>query len=278
VSARLPTSLRRGGAVTAHEFGAAELQLELEGGFALWSGDEVRELPLSAQRVLAYVALHDRPLLRVFVAGSLWPGSNDARATASLRTSIWRLQKSSPRPVVASTRHIALSESVVVDARLTRDAARNALLAASRITAGELARLVEAQDLLPDWYDDWVMELREQVREERCHALEALCMELTAAARFSDAARAGLAAVACDPLRESAHRALIHLHVAEGNGGEAVRRYEEYARLLERKLGLAPSQLMDDLVAGVVSANAVDPAYSSSARGWSRTRRQQPVQ
>jgi DNA-binding SARP family transcriptional activator len=267
VSARPQSSLRRFSAPGARDPASAQLELDLEGGFALGSATDARDLPLSAQRVLAFVALRDRPLLRTYVAGSLWPGSNEARAAASLRTSIWRLQKSSPRPIVASTRHIALSSAVEVDARQTMAAAHNVLTAARRSTEpDDLERLVAASDLLPDWYDEWVVADREHMREQRVHALETLCELLTAEARFSEAAQAGLAAIACDPLRESAHRALIHLHVAEGNAAEAVRRYEEYARLLERKLGLAPSKLMDDLVAGVVSANAVDAAYSSPVR------------
>jgi DNA-binding SARP family transcriptional activator len=146
------------------------------------------------------------------------------------------------------------------------DAVRNVLGSKARaIGPLDLERLVEARDLLPDWYDEWVIVEREHVREQRAQALEALCQQLTAAARFAEAAQAGLAAVTCEPLRESAHRALIHLYVAEGNPGEAMRRYEEYARLLERKLGLAPSRLMDDLVAGVVSANAID-AESAGVR------------
>jgi DNA-binding SARP family transcriptional activator len=168
-------------------------------------------------------------------------------------------------------RHIGLSESVTVDAQQTLHAARSVLAAQRRPIAPEqlpeqLERLVAARDLLPDWYDEWVLVEREHMREQRVHALEAMCVQLTGAARFAEAAQAGLAAVACEPLRESSHRALIHLHVAEGNAGEAVRRYEEYARLLERKLGLAPSKLMDDLVAGVVSANAVDATYSLRGR------------
>jgi DNA-binding SARP family transcriptional activator len=269
-------------AAGAHGRVAPKLLLELEGGFALRSGGDVKQLPLSAQRVLAFLALHDRPLLRGYVAGSLWPGSSEARAAASLRTSIWRLQKSGTSPIVASTRHIALSGKVAIDARQTMDAARNVLASKTpTIAPHDLERLVEARDLLPDWYDEWVIVEREHMREQRAQALEALCAQLTAAARFAEAAQAGLAAVTCEPLRESAYRALIHLHVAEGNPGEAMRRYEEYARLLERKLGLAPSRLMDDLVAGVVNSNAIDSAEPADnvVRHFRRGRgRQHPIQ
>jgi DNA-binding SARP family transcriptional activator len=270
-------------AAGAHGRAVPGLLLELEAGFALRSGGEVKQLPLSAQRVLAFLALHDRPVLRGYVAGSLWPGSSEARAGASLRTSIWQLQKSRPSAIVASTRHVALSAKVTVDARQTMEAAHNVLVTRkSTVAPDDLERLVEARDLLPDWYDEWVTVERDHLREQRVQALEALCRELTAAARFAEAGQAGLAAVACDPLRESAYRALIHLHVAEGNPGQAMRRYEEYARLLERKLGMAPSRLMDDLVAGVVSANAIDAAssqaFSNNSVRHLRPARQHPAQ
>lgn len=124
MSARGSGSLQSARAAGAHGRVAPKLLLELEGGFGLRQGSEVSQLPLSAQRVLAFLAPHDRPLLRGYVAGSLWPGSSESRAGASLRTSIWRLQKSGQSPVDVSTRDIALSTKVTVDARRTMEAAR----------------------------------------------------------------------------------------------------------------------------------------------------------
>jgi DNA-binding SARP family transcriptional activator len=240
------------------------LELELLGGFALRRGGEPAELPLSAQRVLAFVALHDRPILRLYVAGSLWPASSDARAAASLRTSVWRLHDSRGQgPIDASGRHLSLISGVSVDVRETRDITRRVLSAKEdAVDSRSVERLVYAADLLPDWYDDWALIEREQLREQRVRALECLCDQLTGAGRFAEAAEAGQAAVSCDPLRETAHRALIRLHIAEGNPGEALRRYNEYRRLLARKLGLLPSHHMEDLVAGI----AGQPAPVTSRR------------
>jgi DNA-binding SARP family transcriptional activator len=71
---------------------------------------------------------------------------------------------------------------------------------------------------------------------------------LTAARRFQAAVEAGLAAVAGEPLRESAHGALIKAHLAEGNRGEAVRQYCVCRQLLRDHLGLEPSRQMENLV------------------------------
>ena len=65
------------------------------------------------------------------------------------------------------------------------------------------------------------------------------------------AVEAGLAAVAAEPLRESAHRALIAAHLAEGNRSEAMRQFEFYRMLLGKELGLEPSAMMASLAPDV---------------------------
>jgi DNA-binding SARP family transcriptional activator len=74
--------------------------------------------------------------------------------------------------------------------------------------------------------------------------LESLCERLVEARRFDPAVQAGLAAVAADPLRESAHRVLIAAYLAEGNPGPALRQFESFRRLLEDEVGLEPSAPM----------------------------------
>jgi DNA-binding SARP family transcriptional activator len=58
-----------------------------------------------------------------------------------------------------------------------------------------------------------------------------------------------MAAVAADPLRESAHRRLALVHMDEGNFAEALRQYDVYRRLLRTELGLPPSPRFRRLVA-----------------------------
>jgi DNA-binding SARP family transcriptional activator len=57
--------------------------------------------------------------------------------------------------------------------------------------------------------------------------------------------------VAAEPLRESAHRALIGAHLAEGNPGEALRQYQLFRGLLGRELGIEPSPRIRALLAGL---------------------------
>src|SRR5262249_38081752 len=109
------------------------------------------------------------------------------------------------------------------------------------------------KDLLPDWYDDWVTLDRERFRQLRMHALERLCDRLTDARRFGEAIEAGLEAARVEPLRESAHRAIMRVHIAEGNRSEALYHYQSYRKLLDDELGLEPSPEMASLIASLTS-------------------------
>src|SRR4029450_13229953 len=86
-----------------------------------------------------------------------------------------------------------------------------------------LPALTVMGELLPGWYEDWVLFERERLRQLQMHALEAIAGRLTAERGFAGGIGGGRAAVRLEPLRESATRALIAAHLAENNVVEAVR-------------------------------------------------------
>jgi DNA-binding SARP family transcriptional activator len=101
--------------------------------------------------------------------------------------------------------------------------------------------VLQALDLLPGWYDDWVLLERERLRQILFHATEALSRLLVNANRCGEAIEAALTAVSLEPLCESAQGALIEAHLAEGNRCEALRSYAAYEDLVTRELGVYPS-------------------------------------
>jgi DNA-binding SARP family transcriptional activator len=225
----------------------SDRQLQLLDGFELRCRDEVVALPMTAQRLLVLLALHDRPMTRSHVAGTLWLDTTDEHAGASLRSALWRLRRPGHQLVEVSPNHLRLASDVTVDYREVTTRARRLLVGnAPREPVPDAAEL--AGDLLPDWWEDWILLERERFRQLRLHALETLCARLAATGRFAAAVEAGLSAVACEPLRESAHRLLIQVHLAEGNRAEALRQYQEYARLLYDELGLRPADAIRALV------------------------------
>ncbi len=141
----------------------------------------------------------------------MWP----ARCGSTRRTSA-RTPTSAPRFGVcagtagswstASDPRSKLGGEVAIDLHESRRIARE-VLAGSPLPADISTHLaVLAVDVLPDWYEDWVMFERECHRQLRLHALEALCEQLAAADRTDEALEAGLTAVAGEPLRESGYR------------------------------------------------------------------------
>jgi DNA-binding SARP family transcriptional activator len=217
-------------------------------GFSLACGGERVEIPFSSQRVVAFLALRDRPLERMFVAGSLWLNATDAHAAACLRTALWRLRRIVQAEVVrTSGTKLLLSPHIDLDlVDLTRRAQR--LLFGGCPEEGDLRALSAYGDLLPDWYEDWTLIERERFRQLRLNALESLCASLVTDGRTREAVVAGVAAVAGEPLRESAHDVLIRAHLAAGNVAEARREFRLYQRLLREKLGLTPSPRLGGLL------------------------------
>src|SRR5918999_4847304 len=128
-------------------------RLDLLDGFRLrHAGATIRVQP-NVQRLLAFLALHERPLQRLYVAGRLWTDSAQETANANLRTALWRLRHPGCRIVDATPSDMALAEGVVVDVREAVVRAQRVL--AGRSQDGDLSALIAAGELLPDLYDDW---------------------------------------------------------------------------------------------------------------------------
>jgi DNA-binding SARP family transcriptional activator len=223
------------------------MHLGLIGGFSLRSDERSYTVPDAAQRALALLAVRG-PLCRTRLAGLLWPEKPEDRAEANLRTLLWRLQRS-VRTVVETGGSVA-SLHPAVDVDLHHHVSWCRRVIDGRLRADDLELPAGAgAELLPDWYDDWVVAEQERFRQLQLHALESLAGRLLDGGRSQRALDAALCAVAAEPLRESAHRVVVLAHRAEGNVSEALRAYERYRALLHSEMGLGPSPAMEELVA-----------------------------
>ncbi|MGH3876984.1 MAG: AfsR/SARP family transcriptional regulator, partial [Actinophytocola sp.] len=108
-------------------------------------------------------------------------------------------------------------------------------------------------DLLPGWTDEWVVAEREWFREMRLRVLEVLSERFRVRGDHFHAYETAMAAVRGDPLRESARRRLIELHLADGNPAAAMRQYTAYQSLLRAELGVSPSSEIRQLVQQVLA-------------------------
>jgi len=229
-----------------HQFIVAVL-----GGFRLSRGMSIVGVPRASQRLLAFLALHGGLVRRAAVAGTLWPDASEGHAYSNLRAALARLQSTARRALAASKVELGLADGVTVDIRHSQALARRLLDPAVTPDPSELGTATIAAlsaELLPDWYDDWVLLEAEDWRQLRLHALETVAGHLTAAGRWGEAAGAAGAAVRGEPLRESGHAALIQVYLAEGNQSEAIREFARYRSLLHAELGLEPTSRLRQLV------------------------------
>ena len=178
---------------------------------------------------------------RTTAAERLWADVSVERSQARLRTALWRIRQAGEHLVLASRETIQLGADVAVDVR-------ESMAQAGRLLAGdqelrprdaEVTRLTG--ELLPGWEDDWLCLERERMRQVQIHGLEALAHRLRKLGRYLEAIEAAYSAIAEEPLRESAHAALIDTYLAEGNVAQAHCRLDRYADLLWSEMGIRPA-------------------------------------
>lgn len=226
----------------AHSGTAADLSL-LD-AFRLVQSDRELFLTTPAQRLLAYLALRRRPVQRDHVAEVLWLDSSQERALGSLRSALWKLRQSPCELVRVNGCRLEIAPDVRVDVNDAMSWSKQVLNPMRPDEACDIRGLAYVGDILPDWYDEWVTLEREHFRLLRAQALDELCERLTTAGRFNEALEAGLTAAKSEPLRESTQRALMRLHLAQGNPAEAIDQYRRFRGRLRHQLELEPSPKM----------------------------------
>ena len=153
------------------------LNLALLGGFELRCMNVPVPLPLGAQRLLAFLAVHRVSLLRTYVAEALWAESHRRRTSANLRSALWRIRQARHNVFDTTGSRLTLCADVVVDVRERAALARSLLDRSASWPTGALGSHTATElsaDLLRDWYDEWLLLERDRWTQLRLHALEAL--------------------------------------------------------------------------------------------------------
>lgn len=224
------------------EQGGGSTTLQLLGGHRLQiMGAEVF-VPHRSRRVLAYLGLYG-PLLRSRLAQELWPETTDAKALGNLRAALAEAHRYGGELLEIRGDQIAIAFGTQIDVRQVRDL-RRADVGSIRAAL----ELVESGELLPGWFDDWVLAARRELTAVRLDILDRLFTESYGAGDLTTALRAATAAVNFEPLRESSHRGLAQVYLAMGDPVMAFLVYRDYRRRCIVEFGLAPSRLFEDMV------------------------------
>lgn len=226
---------------------ATRWELQLFGSWELRAAAGAVEVATRQQRLIAALAVLG-PRLRRYVANLLWPDTSEERAAGSLRTCLFEISHGLPALVRSTRDVIALEPGVAVDLEAVRrligaiDATGDPGDVADAI--GVLARA----ELLPGWYEDWVVFEQERLSQKRLSALEALAARHLERGEPDRAIRAASAAVAIEPVCESAHLLLVRGHLLAGDHASALRVYQRLSTRLQRELGIGPSAVFDGVL------------------------------
>jgi DNA-binding SARP family transcriptional activator len=205
----------------------------------------MQQLPLPAQRLVAYLAIHGGRPTRDALAESLWPGRARDLARLNLRQAVYHERRACHGLIQATRGELWLAPSVTVDFHLINAGLRRLL--ANNAERGALDESDLADDLLPGWDDEWLEPERERYRELRLQGLEMLSKRWLRDGLWARAIDAALAVAGADPLRETARALLIRAYLGQQNVASALRVLDSYRELVRRELGLEPSPELTDL-------------------------------
>lgn len=209
------------------------------------------ELPEGSKRLVVFVALNGGKVDRRAAAGALWPDGGDVRAAGNLRSALWRLRGAGVDLIDGDKTALWLRPGTVVDLRLVSEWAGR--LIEGHAGAGDLDPglwCATACDLLPGWFDEWVVFERERLRQRMLHGAEELGRLLVGAGRPTEAIAVAHRVIEVDPLRESAQRVLVEAQLAAGDVPGALTSYRAYRAAVLRLLGALPSAALTALVHG----------------------------
>lgn len=225
------------------------VELTMLGGWDLRVNGTSRHMGFRQQRLIAALAILGRRS-RGFLGGLLWPECTEEHALGSLRAAVFTVSRRLPGLLASCGRELYLDETVGVDLHRLRHALMGAVAEAPVAGAWWFENTSNA-DLLPGWYDDWVV--REQHRLHDLYLTAAECAAESAMERHDHFHARHLAETAwnLDPLRESATRILLQAHLAMGNQATALSIFHEYCETLANELGTRPAPHIVQLIAPV---------------------------
>ncbi len=202
------------------------LQVRLLGQFDVRRDDAPVVIPSrAAQSLLAYLILTAGTLhRREQLAGLLWPDTTEENARSNLRHELWRLRSTLNR---TRARRGASSYLVVDEISIAFDTSSDYWLDVARLSQPlsdqiSVEELVETLslyrgELLPGWYDDWVVLERQRLGAIFEQKMDRLLELLVKAECWQEALDWGERWIALGQTPEPAYRGLIVAHHALDN-------------------------------------------------------------
>lgn len=224
------------------------LEICLLGGFHVKrpDGTSVR-LSARLQALLAYIILRgEAGCSRPEIAFAFWPDGSEKQARTNLRRLLLLLRRAFPesQQLLHATR-LRLTWQPTVPVVVDLDHFRAAFHDGTedkRARCAVLDRALDAYrgDLLPDCYDEWILPIREQWREDYTRVLEERAQLAEEERDYSAAVAYVHRLLAHEPLHEPGCQRLLRLLALQGDRAGALEAYHAFAHRLSDELGVNP--------------------------------------
>jgi DNA-binding SARP family transcriptional activator len=226
-----------------------DFRLSLFQSWQLLWGANVVHVAARQQRLITALAING-PRPRSYLVGLLWPDHSEPRAMESLRVTVHLITRQVPGLLINGGAVLSLSEMADVDLHRVRSQIRHLCQVGLNGNAASCLHELRHAELLPGWYEDWVIFEQTRLRQDRLHALLVIARESLARSDCEVAVEASKAALELEPLYEKAVGLLIQAERQQGNNASALRAFEKYQAQLKADMGIAPSETIRGLVAG----------------------------
>jgi SARP family transcriptional regulator, regulator of embCAB operon len=226
------------------------LQLRLLQSWQLRQDTEILHVATRQQRLITALAIHG-PRPRSYLGGLLWPEIAEPGALESLRVAAHLISRQVPGLLVNGGTVLSLNEHVDVDLHRLRALIRELGRAGLNGNVAFLLQQLRDSALLPGWYEDWVLFEQNRLQQDRLHAYHLIARQSLARCDYASALEASEAALALEPLYESAVGLLIEAERRQGNNTAALRAFHTYESQLKEDMGLVPSEALRRLAADI---------------------------
>src|SRR5579884_874780 len=257
-------------------------QIELLGGLKAYrQGQEpLRFQTRKSGAILAFLAYHlQQERCRDTIVETFWPEADPANKRHSLSQALTTLRRllEADLPdgsvLQATYTHIRLNPATVE----TDVAAFTAALNAARQSRDPIERLRLLQqalahykgELLPGYFESWVLAERERLIKAHVYALRQSALDLQQLGDAELALEYALQAAAAAPEMPEPQSDLVRLYMHLGRHTDAMRQYQKLARLLQRDGAKPPEEIrslarqLRYAVGGTASGGASSPAVST---------------
>jgi len=225
------------------------LEVRLLGQFDLRIDGQRVELPSRpAQSLLAYLVLNSGTAhRREKLAGLFWPEASESNARSNLRHALWRIRqavgvgrRADCGTLLADNVSITFErqpgcwvDAIALEARSAADASLEDLIENLSVYGGEL---------LPGFYEDWVLLERERIKAAYDRKLQRLLEQLIAARRWPVVLEWGERWIALGQYPEPAYRALMVAYAGLGDLSSVAGVFQRCVDALRDEVGIEPSE------------------------------------